>query len=467
MKHYKISCLKQDNAIITKQLQSGIGLKKSHKITTDLKYFFRNLSGIIVFLFLTVNLNAFITVDKIDGRWYFLDENGDPFISKGVNKVNVRGGTDRITGRDIYNETIKEKYSDYYEWAESTGLLLEDMNFNTLGAWSDHRYFDDIYFIATIYPGKNNWNTGEIDDYFSEEFYQHTVDTVEKYIVNSGFIENKKLIGYCIGNELRWGIDWRGTKSIVFEYLNLPNDRFGKKAVIAFLQKYYNGDIKTFNRQWFVSFKEWEEALHFTNFKFNTSKGKNAESALLFYIADKYYDVTTSIIREADPNHLILGSRFIGAATPREVVKAASFHCDVISVNYYQLILDLDRTLPYLLNYTKTNNYLKEFHSIGKKPILITEFGFRGKTKDAPSRKPFIFPTYYTEKARSRAFYKEIESFMETDYIIGYHIFKWMDQPKNGRNNTDKEDNNCGIVNSYDEPYPILKNTLRKANKIR
>ena len=53
---------------------------------------------------------------------------------------------------------------------------------------------------------------------------------------------------------------------------------------------------------------------------------------------------------------------------------------------------------------------------------------------------------------------------MSTDYIIGYHIFKWMDQPKNGRNMADGENNNCGIVTIYDDVYKNLNSSFKECN---
>ncbi len=419
---------------------------------------------IIVILNISFFAHSFVTVNKINDKWFFINENGEPFISRGINQVNINGDIDKKTLKDTYNETIKLKYQSYESWAQSTSDRMTEMGFNTIGAWSNFEYFDSMYFIYILYPGSNDWSSGAIDDYFSPRFEEESRKHINQEITNHNLINNKKLIGYCIGNELRWGIDWRSMKTIVFDYLNMNENTYGKKAVISFFQKYYNSDIKKFNSEWFVNLKDWESGLSYKNFRNNSTLGKQAEKKILTQIASKYYQVTTDIIREIDNNHLILGSRFIGAVTPKEIVIASSYYVDVISINYYQLIFDLDKTLPYFLNYTKTDNCLKEFYQLSEKPLIITEFGFRGKTKDAPSTKPFIFPVYFTEKSRAKAFEKEIESFMATDYIIGYHIFKWMDQPKNGRNMTDGENNNCGIVTIYDDVYQNLYSSFKKCN---
>lgn len=44
-------------------------------------------------------------------------------------------------------------------------------------------------------------------------------------------------------------------------------------------------------------------------------------------------------------------------------------------------------------------------------------------------------------------------------YIIGADWFQWMDEPPEGRG--DGEDANVGIVDIYDQPYPLLIDAVR------
>ena len=45
---------------------------------------------------------------------------------------------------------------------------------------------------------------------------------------------------------------------------------------------------------------------------------------------------------------------------------------------------------------------------------------------------------------------------------LGYHWFKWSDEPKEGR--FDGEDSNYGLVNEGDEPYTDFVNAIAAAN---
>lgn len=407
---------------------------------------------------------GFISVVCENGRFLFVDGNGNKFISKGINHVNRKQDKDAKTGRDIYNETILKKYGNYDEWGKSASLRMREIGFNTLGGWCSLDYLKDLYFITIIYPGKNNWDTGGIDDYFSVEFAEDADKKAQKEIVDKKMGDNKNLIGYCIGNELRWGIDWRGNKSIVFDYLNLSEKCAGKIAAIDYLRAFYNDDVAAFSREWGVSLKNWDAARKFTKFSFYFHSAKKAHDGLLYRIAEKYYQVTTDAVRKYDRNHLILGSRFVSAASPRPVVEAAGKYCDVLTVNYYELIFGLHQTIPDLLGTTSTKNILEEFYKISGKPVLITEMGVRGITHNNKSTKPFIYPAYFSQRSRAAKFEKTIRDYFEKKYIIGYHIFQWTDQPYNGRSQPDRENNNWGIVDIYDEVYQELAVVLKRVN---
>lgn len=434
------------------------------------KYIIITLLIILTFPLLPQNADndskKFITVKKVDNRWYLISPDGQPFISKGVNHINYKGDLDYVTQENIYTDTLDKKYESKEAWAEATYKRMKKFGLNTIGAWSSLNELkrDDIYFIGMVYLARTDWDTGGIDDYFSKEFEEHANKTFLKTLSRYNYKEEKNLIGYCIDNELRWGIDWRSYKSIVFDYLNFDEEAAGKKAVIDFLKVYYDNDIRQLNHDWFKSFKSWDQAYKDTNYTINTHSGKKAESELLYFIADVYYKKAREIILKHDPNHMIIGNRFIGAVTPKEVLRAAGKYLDIITVNYYKLIMGLENGIPDLLGYTSTDNYLEEFFKITDKPLLITETGFRGVAKNAPSTRPFIYPRYFSQKKRGQVTYDFLFELLSKNYIVGYHLFQWFDQPINGRNHPDRENNNWGFVDIYDNEYENYTYYIKKLN---
>ena len=77
-------------------------------------------------------------------------------------------------------------------------------------------------------------------------------------------------------------------------------------------------------------------------------------------VADRYFELCVSAIKAADPNHLVMGSRF--GYQPHQVIAAAGRYLDVVSFNCYEFDAS-----PVIDAYAATG-----------KPCLISEFSFRG-----------------------------------------------------------------------------------------
>jgi hypothetical protein len=64
---------------------------------------------------------------------------------------------------------------------------------------------------------------------------------------------------------------------------------------------------------------------------------------------------------------------------------------------------------------------------------------------------------------RSLAYDNYIETFMRRPYGIGYHWYKWMDNPVlEGKVFTG---DNCGLLNQNDEPYKLFVLFVREVNR--
>ena len=80
--------------------------------------------------------------------------------------------------------------------------------------------------------------------------------------------------------------------------------------------------------------------------------------------ADRYYQAVHTAIRRVDPNHLILGDRYISFC-PDPVVQAAGPYVDVVTTNY-DWPAGTDGYLPL--------EYLRRLHTLSGRPVLITEY---------------------------------------------------------------------------------------------
>ena len=140
------------------------------------------------------------------------------------------------------------------------------------------------------------------------------------------------MLGTFIDNELYWSPDWRGADELLTLFLNLPSHRPGRVAAIARLQEHYR-EFSQFNAVWRTPARSWEqfgtigriEAPFFRmppgglndalETKANLANPARAAfsadcDAFVAVVAEQYFDLCVSAIKAADPNHLVIGSRF-------------------------------------------------------------------------------------------------------------------------------------------------------------
>jgi hypothetical protein len=67
---------------------------------------------------------GFFRTEKRQGRWWLIDPDGKPFLSKGVASVTYGGDRIRDTTRAPYGETTRAKYGTPEAWKEATAERL-------------------------------------------------------------------------------------------------------------------------------------------------------------------------------------------------------------------------------------------------------------------------------------------------------------------------------------------------------
>jgi hypothetical protein len=161
-------------------------------------------------------------------------------------------------------------------------------------------------------------------------------------------------------------------------------------------------------------------------------------------VGQRYFEMVCGAIKAADPNHLILGSRF-AYVPPPGVIEAAARRCDVISVNCY----DLD-ALPIIDAYNTTG-----------KPCLIGEFSFRSADSGLPNTNG-AGPLVSTQSERAAAYRRYATAALARPSMVGFHWFEHADQPAEGR--FDGENSNFGVVSINDEVYEELTQAMKSVN---
>ena len=413
---------------------------------------------------------GYFCVAENDGIFWLVDPDGGRFLSKGVNTVCFDQDHVRDTPRAPYAEACARKYGSETAWRAAASARLANWGFNTLGCWSDQSVADAGSFRLAVTPNLDlgmsfAWERAQtFPDVFDVNFDRHARSRAHEAC--AGRADDDKILGWFIDNELRWGSDWRGSDELLTLFLGLDRMMPGRTAALAWLRARYQ-DFETFNAIWHTPAQSWQtldalkriEPPHTRLPVYQRDAGQehaanHADAARAEFFAgcdafaalvgQRYFETTCAAIKAADPNHLVLGSRF-AYVPPPGVIEAAAAYCDVISINCYDL--DPGRTV--------------DAYKGTQKPCLIGEFSFRGSDSGLPNTNG-AGPLVRTQAERAVAYRRYAAAALSQPAIVGLHWFEHADQPAEGR--FDGENSNFGIVTINDEVYDELTQTMKSLN---
>jgi hypothetical protein len=353
----------------------------------------------------------YVRVVQQDGSWWFEDGSGRQFFSLGVNCV---GG--------CYGHAEETPISP----ARKARIVstLKDWGFNTVGSWSSPSLWDDLYVADRIYT-----DFSEIThDVFDESFWGGwMVERLPNEV--RPFLGMKNFIGYFLDNEPAWDPEQ------VFDfYLGLATDRPGSRVFMAYLRRYYQGEIGKLNRDWKTSYARFENIPGTSPPKpYSLPLRQGLLNAWRTEVAVTYYRRYAAMVRALDPHHLILGIRHQGVPN-LEFFKALAAYFDVNSINDYNRYGNLGAA------------YAELYRTTGK-PIMITEFSFSGFPH--PAHKSSLFVDVYTQENRGIGYRKYVRQAAQAPFMVGMHWFMWADySPQDPAIRGFPPDENVGLVSS-------------------
>ncbi len=394
---------------------------------------------------------GFFRVEKLDGKWWFVDPDGNLFWSLGVNCVGSATET-KVTGREEifpqehrsapsvshYWDNLKVKSGEQNWRARQVDLTLArmfDWGLNTVGAWSISEMAETGRVPYTLIVHTDMQPLGRIKkiaDPFSEAF-QNSLDRIMPELA-AKHAGTPWLLGVFVDNEL----DWPGGHELVSEILRCSADTPARVALVAFLQNRH-GNLEGLNEAWNTSFKDVADI--------RPSPGPLGEKTFatdlddfLAIFADRYFTVCRKAMKKYFPGHLYLGCRF-HQFNPF-ITAAASRHCDVLSANIYQHSLEEFRM--------KTDQ---------DRPWLISEFHF-----GTPDHGVWGVGLTWAANARNQADLYEayISDALRQPNFVGAHWFAWTSQTVTGR--SDGENFGIGLVTLVDRPLPTLTAAVREVS---
>ncbi len=417
------------------------------------------------------NSAGYFELAQSNGRWWLVTPSGYAFFSLGVNTVHPWSAYPQSS----YLQNVDALYGGGYErqpWIDVTRSRLRAWGFNTIGGFSWVSLYDEglPYAIdldlscgsghsscATAFPRVNE----KFPDVFDPRFAASVQATLQDWDPASGrgikdeWINDPYLVGYWLDNELWWWhdsvvvVDLRA-ETVVEDFIEHNCAWAGKAAWVDHLRERYSNNISTLNAAWGSSYGSFGQLCDVLTV--SSSGATQDKNSFLTKVAQRYYDVTVTAVRARDPNHLVLGTRF-AESVPSPVLPATSA-CDALGINYYVGIR------PYELP-TKFRDTMTHWYNLSGKPFIVSEFSFRSPDSGLPGSRGGAY-SVNTRAERADGYRNFFHYASGSPNVVGLHWFQYVDQPVQGR--YDGEDNNTGLVDEADAPYPELVEAVSETN---
>ncbi len=409
-------------------------------------------------------------VEEIDGVWWFITPEGHGFYSIGVTGFDEVGDVSPALGTAPYRDHVLGRYGSREAWAEVAQDRFRAWGYNTVGGWSDPTLFRDripymenghFNTVAPAVPGVPVSFGKTMRDYFDPAFETGARDYAERF---RDCAENPFCIGVYTDNEQPWGRSILQPTTYLEAYLGMAPGSPGKRAVQAFFEARYAGDIGAFNQVWGTELPDFDaiQGLDGLGGSIYTEAEARRQDRLAFLrtVSERYHWVVHDALRAVSPDLLILGSRFFGAVSNRGVVEVSAPFVDVVSVNNYDFdpvvrsAFFRDLLEGELLDHLFLDDAFSDLatmHRLTGRPVLVTEWFYRLRRGD--SLPPFL-PEVPDEASRVAAYTAYITRVAEMPFMLGTHWFQWQDQPEEGR--SDEENQVIGLVDIHDDPHVPL-----------
>ena len=380
------------------------------------------------------------------GRWWFIDPKGVGVFPTGIQSATFNGCRCESGGKTTYayRDTNMRMFDSFDAWADDTCGKLRAWGFNMLGHGSSltNRGFIEAPTAALGYsfwhdsPDDADRRIGEkwplvFPNVFHPDFARHCREFAGR--VCAPRKDDPWILGWFIDNEVSWRGMARGkvredyATGLFDTVAALPKTHSARKALDGFLAA-----------------------------RGAAEPDRAVKVAFLEFTAERYFAATTEAIRAADPNHLVLGCRFI-QLMELEVWPTCARWCDAISVNLYPWV-DLDRGTLHASHHETDRPLSERLDECGRltggKPLLVTEWSYLALDSGLPCTSG-SGQRFYTQKERADAAVVFARTMCAHPLVAGWTFFRWVDQPKAGIAANFSENGNYGLVSEEGKVYPI------------
>jgi len=420
---------------------------------------------------------GFFRIAKHTGYWWLITPQGNPCFYLGVDVFPAQvWETTPVTGREglfaglpgrkdkvfapawsknewgvtdgteyycHYTANLIRKYGkkDWRKQAEARGLeRLRAWGFSGAGKWSTPgKYvYAPVLDLGGFAPARgmpdinNPFLRAQIEGSIRAQVAPHKNDP--------------RLLGWSVGNEAEMIV----TKEHVLEMLKLPADTPAKVSLIDYaVVTMYDGSLERLKKAWKV-----EAPNRVVLYGLSPTPPEGEVEKLRRFLADRFYDLVYKSVKEADPNHLYLGSWIMPEVNAADWDLMAK-HCDVIGYDLYARTYDRDA--------------LERLERGARRPAICGEFSFPPYYGGQRGFGRFWVPVK-DDKEAGELYGRWVKAAAQDPYCVGLMWFQYHDQPITGRGPgrggeaVYGENYAEGLITVTDRPKWDLVTRVREAN---
>ena len=390
---------------------------------------------------------GFFYSKKIDGRWWIIDPKGYLCHIRCMHAVNhcYLGSPNQTNAANV-------RYGSISEWAKKTADLLKhewhfniaDTNFSdSLGELRLPRQSGVAGFAGAYgrLVGSNCSNGGSTR--FSENNTMNVFDPEfipfadERASALDGNKDNPWVLGYTSDNELPMDV------GMLYNYLSLDYS-------------------KPMNRYSYAC--AWTWLCRMTGKNSPSQQDISGDLPELFrgFVWDRYYNIVTSAMRKHDPNHMILGTRFLTHVKNAEwVLRFAALYLDCMTINWYG-------------QWEPNADDLQKLGERADLPMMVTEFYTKAMDAGMANTRGagWLVPSQQDRADFYQGFTLRL---LESKNFVGWHWHQYIDDDRSPAviykpgtavwKDQSNIDANKGIVDIGHRPYTELVEGMAEINR--
>ena len=396
---------------------------------------------------------GYFYVAKINGRWWYIDPLGYPYLASGV-----CGMTYQYSGSEYQKKVIIEKYGSFEKWAIAATLEVKEIDVNARSVLDNANpylrdvpgqipYQDKFGFISGYERKIGGYDTEAKSGstillygmhVFDPDFVTYADELAGTAILADGYYDDPYFIGYATDNEIPVG------NGMLTEFISL--------------------DIKNTKINYYSYAVAWTFLAHETgkdNPTFLDANKTELKDKFRGMVYDRYFAVVVPAIRKYDDRHLILGTRALNVQRDSEWLNRVSgYWCDVISLNWYK-------------DWTPSADQLENIAKWANKPMIITEFFAKGEdacvgvAEGMTNSLNTTSPVVATQADRGKFYQNYVLRLIESKNVIGWMWFTYTEAtPGDGTSKYQNDGfSNTGLYSNDHEIYTDFAEYMAELNR--